>query len=87
MEPGRAVLSKAGRDAGRRLIVLAVDGEYVYAADGDLRKAESPKKKKSKHVKATIEFFPSIADTVREGKLPSDAEIRKHLRTDRQGRI
>lgn len=87
MEPGRAVLSIAGRDAGRRLIVLKVDGDYAYTADGDLRKTESPKRKKSKHLRTTIEFFPSIAETVQEGKVPTNAEIRKHLKTDRQGRI
>lgn len=87
IEPGRAVHSTAGRDSGRRLIVLSMDGEYAYAADGDLRRVETPKKKKLRHVKATAEYFPSIAETVRAGKMPSNAEIRKCLQTDRQGRI
>lgn len=87
IEPGRAVRSTAGRDSGRRLIVLSMDDEYAYAADGDLRRAEAPKKKKLRHVKATAEYFPSIAEIVRVGKMPSNAEIRKCLQTDRQGRI
>ena len=83
IEPGRAVRSTAGRDEGKRLIVLKVDGEYVYAADGDLRKAETPKKKKMRHIKATSEYFSSVAAIIEEGKVPSNAEIRKCLQTDR----
>jgi len=79
IEPGRAVLSTAGRDKGRKLIVLSADGEYAYAADGDLRRVETPKKKKKKHIKATAEYFSSIAATVTEGKMPSNAEIRRCL--------
>ena len=87
IEPGRAVLSIAGRDAGKRLIVLTVDGEYAYAADGDLRKAEAPKKKKMRHIKATSEYFSNIAAMIAGGKMPSNAEIRKCLITDRLGRV
>ena len=47
IEPGRAVLSIAGRDSGRRFIALKVEGDYAFIADGDLRKAEKPKKKKA----------------------------------------
>jgi len=82
IEPGRVVRSTAGRDAGRRLIVLSVEGEFVTAADGDLRKAESPKKKKMRHIKPTPEYFSMIAATIAEGKMPSNAEIRKYLKTD-----
>ena len=87
IETGRAVCSTAGRDKGKRLVVLKVDGEYAYAADGDLRRVEAPKKKKMRHIKATAEYFPDIAAMVIKGKVPSNAEIRKCLQTDRQGRI
>ena len=46
---GQIVYSKAGRDKKRCFIILKVEGEYVYLADGELRKVESPKKKKVKH--------------------------------------
>lgn len=87
IEPGRVVLSKAGRDAGRRMLVLSVQDEYAYVVDGDLRKVETPKKKKMKHIKATVALFPTISAMIEEGKRPSDAEIRNILMTDRQGRI
>ena len=44
------VRSDAGRDQGKLFIVLAVEGEYLLLADGKGRKAESPKRKKRKHV-------------------------------------
>lgn len=77
LEPGRAVLSKAGRDAGKRFVVLAVDETFAYITDGDLRKVESPKKKKHKHLRAQPERFEQIAQLLQEGKTPTNADIRK----------
>jgi len=79
IEPGRVVLSKAGRDAGRPFVVLRVDGDFAFAADGDLRRVESPKKKKLRHLRPTQELFPSIPTILKDGKVPSNAEIRKLL--------
>lgn len=79
IEPGRVVLSRQGRDAGRRLVVLSADETFAYTADGDLRRVESPKKKKLRHIKPLPEFFPSIAAILTGGGLPSNAEIRKCL--------
>ena len=68
---GRVVVSKAGRDAGKRFIVIKViDDLYVQIADGDLRRIEKPKKKKIKHLELTAE----IAETIRE-KLTGNARI------------
>ena len=53
MERGSLVYSIAGRDKGSLFIVLEKDGDYVYLADGNLRKVENPKKKKLKHVNKT----------------------------------
>lgn len=58
---GQVVFSKAGRDKGKRFIVVSIiDQDYVYISDGGLRKIEKPKKKKIKHLqltKETIELF------------------------------
>lgn len=54
MNPGEIVISKAGRDKGRSLIVLSlVDEHYVLLVDGDLRPLEKPKKKKIIHLQKT----------------------------------
>jgi len=79
IEPGRAVLSKAGRDAGRRFVVLWADGAFAAIADGGLRKVEKPKKKKLRHLRATQGFFPSVAGILQGGGSPSNAEIRRCL--------
>lgn len=48
---GNMVVSLAGRDRGVASIVLQMQGEYLWIADGKVHKVESPKKKKQKHVR------------------------------------
>ena len=50
---GQLVRSKAGRDKARTLAVLAVEGQMLWLADGDLRKVGDPKRKKARHVALT----------------------------------
>ena len=50
---GSVVISSAGHDKGRFMLVVGADGERVYLADGKERKLENPKKKNRKHVGAT----------------------------------
>ena len=50
---GRVVISSAGHDIGRYMVVTRADGGYVFVADGKERKLESPKKKNIKHVRYT----------------------------------
>ena len=64
---GDIVLSLAGRDAKKAFVVVEEKGEdYVGLADGKSRKAEKPKKKKTKHIrlikKAESESAMSNAD-------------------------
>ena len=48
---GKVVLSKRGRDADRLFMIIEIlNDEYVYIADGNLRKIEKPKKKRIKHL-------------------------------------
>ena len=53
MEIGQLVFSKCGRDKGLPFVVLSVEGEYVFLADGQLRPLNKPKKKKAKHTMPT----------------------------------
>lgn len=62
---GQYVRSKAGRDKNHIFIVIdIVDHEYVLIADGDVRRLESPKRKKIKH----LYEYKIISDVVREKK-------------------
>ena len=50
---GTVVISRAGHDCGRAMMVVQTDGEFLFVADGKERKLEKPKKKNRKHVRAT----------------------------------
>lgn len=64
MTKGSIVLSKAGRDKGTLLMVLAVEDNFVILADGRGRKIEQPKRKKLRHVELV-----GVDETVTNGEL------------------
>lgn len=75
LAPGRVAVSLAGRDEGRRFVVIEeIDEKYVFIADGKLRGVDRPKRKKRMHLKATV----SMMD-MPDGRKPTDAEIRSAL--------
>ncbi|MCL2053479.1 MAG: KOW domain-containing RNA-binding protein [Oscillospiraceae bacterium] len=57
---GTVVKSGAGRDKGLFMVVTAVEGDFAYIADGKLRKLDSPKKKRIKHLKVTNTFLDTV---------------------------
>ncbi len=72
VETGDIVISLAGHDAGKAFIVTAVMGDgFALIADGKSRKAESPKLKRIKHLRA-----------VGKSKIdkPTNAEIAKSIK-------
>ena len=76
---GSIVRSIAGRDKGDLFIVLSREAEFVYLVNGELRKVDSPKKKKLKHIQGTnsvSEFIKNKLETV--GKV-TNSEVRKAL--------
>ena len=50
IQKGSVVRSKAGRDKGIVFMVLSLEGDMAYVADGKKRKTENPKGKKLKHL-------------------------------------
>ena len=80
IEPGRVVMSRAGRDAGRGLLVLAMaDAEHALVADGRLRTVVKPKRKKLRHLVARPTCAQDIARRYAQGAQILDAEIRSVL--------
>ena len=77
VSPGHVVLSKAGRDKGKKFMVLSVDdtGSYVYVADGNLRRVENPKKKKLRHLDMTGDMLEKLAEKIRDGRPLQNSEI------------
>ena len=76
---GSVVRSKAGRDKGDFFIVLAMDDNYVYMANGDLRKVDQPKKKKLKHLQGTEQVSEFIINKLSQGNKVTNSEVRKAL--------
>ena len=62
-QPGRIVLAKAGRDAGRFFLVVSLDGTDLMLADGERRRLLAPKRKNPIHVQATKQTIPLEALT------------------------
>lgn len=54
---GSAVLALAGREKGRCFVAAAIDGGFVYIADGKERKLEKPKRKSMKHISPVGAFI------------------------------
>lgn len=77
---GQLVYSKAGRDAGRKFIIVDdIDVTYVAIADGDLRRIEKPKKKKIKHLELTGVVVDFISEKLKQKVKVTNSEIRKAL--------
>jgi large subunit ribosomal protein L14e len=72
IEIGSAVISKAGRDKGRKLVVVGFENGTALTADGKMRKLANPKKKNLRHLQAT-------GTVLAEEEMKSDSEIRQAL--------
>ncbi|MBQ0109339.1 MAG: RNA-binding protein [Clostridiales bacterium] len=77
---GHLRVSLAGRDKGRVCAVVGVADEenFVLIADGKMRKVESPKKKKLKHLKE-IDWAPAELTMLPEGEKITNRSIRESI--------
>ena len=73
------VISKNGRDAGKRFIVIGEDAEYSLIADGKGRRYEKPKRKKNKHLEFENKAESQMAEKLAEGGKITNNEIRRYL--------
>lgn len=77
---GQVVHSKAGRDRGRKFVIVGIENElFVRICDGDLRKIEKPKKKKLKHLELTDQVIEKLEQKLRRNEKVTNSEIRKAL--------
>lgn len=73
---GQLVKSKAGRDRGRCFLVLDIlDENFVLLVDGDLRKIDSPKRKKVKHVAKVNQISFNLKAELDSGRTITDEWI------------
>ena len=77
---GSLVFSAAGRDKGKEFLVLSVEENICFVADGKLRKAENPKKKKLKHLMGTNKISAPLNEILQRGDSPTNSEVRKFIK-------
>lgn len=57
IKTGSVILSLAGHDKGRLMLVVGADGDknsrFILVADGKERKLAAPKQKNAKHIRGT----------------------------------
>ena len=85
IEIGSIVVSKAGRDEGRRFLVVGiVDDDFVMIANGGLRRMDRQKKKRRKHLKPTGQVVKALQTRLAEGRPVEDHEVRAWLREEEE---
>ena len=78
---GRVVISKSGRDKGKRFVVIGVfDEDLVLICDGKLRKIEKPKKKKLKHLVFTDICLDDVREDLSHGRSLVDKHVKQAIR-------
>lgn len=77
---GDIVLSNAGRDAGKYLVVVAKEDNFAFLCNGKLRGCGKPKKKKLKHIKPFGKVSDFALDKLLKGESLSDKELKAELR-------
>lgn len=53
IKTGSVIISSAGHDKGRFMLVVGADGGRVLVADGKERKLAAPKRKNIRHIQGT----------------------------------
>jgi len=77
---GRYVWSKSGRDKDRLFVIIDLyDDQHVLIADGELRPAGKPKKKKLKHLNITNKIAEEINTIVTMKKKLLDADLQRAI--------
>ena len=76
-EIGQIVFSKCGRDKGLPFVIVKVEGDFLYLADGKLRNVNNPKKKKMKHVQITKTVNSYVQAAVCGNTTLLDSDLRK----------
>ena len=76
---GQLVCSKAGHDKGKIYVIVNIENEYLYLADGEIRKKDNPKKKKIKHIQPTKYIDEDICKKI-AGNNVTDEEIKRVIK-------
>ncbi len=77
---GDLVKSLKGRDEGRKLLVVEVNGNKAVVVNGRQRKLQNPKTKNVKHLcKLEVESLEMLATEIQSGKLVGNERVYKSI--------
>lgn len=77
---GMLARSKAGHDIGKLYVVMDVDTEYVYLADGVSQTVDKTKKKKRKHIQIIYKIPALLQEVMSEGREMQNEHIKKAIK-------
>lgn len=77
---GYFAVSKAGHDCNEIYVIINVDSEYVYLADGKFKTVDKPKKKKNKHVQIINNIDQAIELKLSQNKLLINEDIKRAIK-------
>ena len=77
---GMLARSKAGHDIGKLYVVMDVDTEYVYLADGVSRTVDKTKKKKRKHIQIIYKIPALLQEVMSEVREMQNEHIKKAIK-------
>jgi len=78
--PGQLVESRSGRDSGRMYLVMeTAGGNYVYVADGIIRRVENPKKKNIKHLSLQTQVAVQVAEKLKANQRITNQVLRRTI--------
>lgn len=77
---GQFCYSKAGHDKGDLFLIIKIENDFVYIANGKRRTIEKPKRKKIKHIQIINSVDTNIKDMLETEDYILDADLRKAIR-------
>ena len=82
LEVGRIAISRAGRDAGRKMLVVQeLDADFVCVADGRHRQMARPKKKRRSHLKPTAHVDMALRERLLRHEAVADYDRTRRVKS------
>jgi len=73
------VMPNNGRDAGKKLIIIGLQDDYSFIADGRGRRCDKPKLKKNKHLTIIGRASGIVEEKLVRGDRVTSSEVRRAL--------
>ena len=77
---GQVVYSKSGRDKGGAFVVVGIEKDVIYIADGRTRPLSKPKKKNIKHIQRVNDIDFDIKRKIENKEYILDSDLRSSLK-------